>query len=99
MIATIVTYEPANGKSAAEIVAGFPPTQSFFEGIPGLVRKYFCFDEAAMRGTSVYIWKDRASADACLTSPEFLARFRKSFNCEPDIRYCDIKLVVDGKNV
>ena len=98
MIATIVTYRPANGKTADEIVASFAPAASFFEGIPGLVRKYFCFDEAAMEGTSVYIWKDRASADACLTSPEFLARFRKSFNCEPNMRYCDIKLVVDGRN-
>jgi hypothetical protein len=96
MYVTIVTYKPANGKSAAEIVGSFEASAPFFRTIPGLIRKYFCFDDQAYEGTSVYIWQDRKSAEACFGNPEFMARFRKSFNCEPNVKYVETKFVVDN---
>ncbi len=96
MYVTIVTYKPANGKSAAEIGNSFEASAPFFRSIPGLVRKYFCFDDQAYEGTSVYIWRDRASAEACFGNPDFLARFRKSFGCEPQVKFVEAKFVVDN---
>lgn len=96
MYVTIVTYKPANGKSAAEIVESFEASAPFFRNIPGLIRKYFCFDDQAYEGTSVYIWKDRQSAEACFGSADFLARFKKSFNCDPAIKYVEAKFVVNN---
>ena len=67
-----------------------------FRSVPGLIRKYFCFDDQAYESTSVYIWQDRKSAEACFGNGEFLARFGKSFGCEPQIRYVETKFVVDN---
>jgi len=96
MYVTIVTYRPANGKSAAEITGTFEASAPFFQTIPGLLRKYFCFDDQSCEGTSVYVWKDRQSAEACFGDPAFLERFRKSFNCDPQIKYVETKFVVDN---
>jgi hypothetical protein len=98
MYVTIVTYKPTNGKSAEEIVGSFEASAPFFKSIPGLIRKYFCFDEQAYEGTSVYIWQDRSSAERCFGNAEFLARFKKSFGCEPRVKYIEAKFVVDNAN-
>jgi heme-degrading monooxygenase HmoA len=96
MYVTIVTYKPTNGKSAAEVVESFDASTPLFRSIPGLIRKYFCFDDDAHEGTSVYVWQDRKSAEACFGNPEFLGRFKKSFGCDPTIKYVETKLVVDN---
>lgn len=96
MIAAIVTYKPGNGKSAAEIGESLRAAAPRFEGVPGLLRKYFCFDDAAYEGTSVYIWESRERAEAFLGDPAFLERFKKTFGAEPSVRYVEVKTAVDN---
>jgi heme-degrading monooxygenase HmoA len=96
MYTAIITYRPGNGKSAEEIVASFEAAVPMFSSMPGLIRKYFCFDDEKMEGTSVYIWENRGAAEACYENPMFKERFKASFGCEPSIKYTEVKLVVDN---
>ena len=95
MIVAIVTYRP-EGLSAAEVDQRFQASIPVFSAMPGLIRKYFCFDEAKGQGTSVYLWESREAAERCYGAPAFLDRFRASCGCVPAIEYLPAKLVVDG---
>lgn len=98
MYAAIVSYKPSPAKSPEEIEARFAAATPMFMNMPGLVRKYFCFDAQQQEGTSVYIWESREAALACFESPRFREGFRNSFGCEPGIKYVEIKRVVDNSD-
>ena len=96
MYTTIVTYKPANNKTVAEIEESFQASVPMFSSIPGLIRKYFCFDAEKYEGTSVYLWEDRESAEKCFNSPVFQEGFKAAFDCQPQIKYMETRLVVDN---
>ena len=96
MYAAIITYKPNNHKSAEEIVSSFEAAVPMFSDMPGLIRKYFCFDDDSLAGTSIYIWESRKAAKTCYSNPTFLESFKEAFGCEPSIQYTEIKLVVDN---
>ena len=96
MYAAIITYKPESGKSAEEITGSFAAAAPMFSGMPGLIRKYFCFDDQALEGTSVYIWESREAAEACYSNPAFKESFRQALGCEPSIRCIDVKFLVDN---
>jgi heme-degrading monooxygenase HmoA len=96
MYAAIVNYTPDRNLSKADIEARFEASTPIFAAMPGLVRKYFCFDAASWAGTSLYIWESLEAAKACFDSPQFLAGFRSAFGCEPAINYLDVRYVIDN---
>lgn len=98
MIVTIIRYQP-KGRSPAELAEIYERSIPAFSAMPGLIRKYYCYDAAANRGVSVYLWENREAAENCFNSPEIIQRFRASFNCLPEIDYHDVALVVDGPEV
>lgn len=95
MIVAIVTYRP-EGLLTAEAERLFQASIPVFSSMPGLIRKYFCFDEAKGQGTSIYLWESREAAERCYGDPVFLDRFRATFGCDPTIEYTSALLVVDG---
>lgn len=96
MHAAIVTYTPDRTLSEAEIAARFEASTPMFASMPGLVRKYFCFDSERWEGVSLYLWESEAAARACFDSPQFQDGFRGAFGCEPTIRTLDVRHVVDN---
>jgi heme-degrading monooxygenase HmoA len=96
MYSAIVTYKPGDALSEAEIRARFEGSTPIFASMPGLIRKYFCFDSEHREGTSVYIWESREAAEACFESAQFLDGFRQAFGCEPSVKYIDIWHVVEN---
>ena len=96
MYATIVTYTPDEAISETEIQARFEASTPIFASMPGLVRKYFCFDAEQREGTSIYIWESREAAKACFDSAQFQAGFRQAFGCEPTIKYIDVRHLIDN---
>lgn len=95
MIVTIVRYRP-EGRSPAELAEIFERSIPSFSAMPGLIRKYYCYDEPVNQGVSIYLWESREAAEKCFGSPEIIQRFRTSFNCLPEINYHDVALVMDG---
>lgn len=95
MIVTIIRYQP-EGRSPAELAEIFERSIPAFSAMPGLIRKYYCYDAAQNQGTSIYLWESREAADNCFRNPDIIERFRNAFNCLPEIDYHDARLVVEG---
>ncbi len=96
MYAAIVTYTPDQALSEADIQARFEASTPLFADMPGLVRKYFCFDGERHEGVSLYIWENEAAARACFDSPQFRVGFRNAFGCEPTIKTVPVRHLVDN---
>ncbi len=96
MYAAIVTYTPDDTLSEADIEARFEASTPLFSGMPGLVRKYFCFDSERREGVSLYIWESEEAAKGCFDSPQFQQGFRSAFGCEPVIRIINVRHLVDN---
>ena len=96
MYAAIVTYSPDETLNDEAIRSRFEVSIPIFSSMPGLVRKYFCFDAQKREGTSLYIWESKEAAEACFDSPQFLEGFRQAFGCEPSISYSEIWQTVDN---
>ena len=99
MITAIVNYKPDSDKSIEHILERFQMVTPIFEGMSGLVAKYFGFDEEEFQGTSVYIRDSKEAAEKCFSNPVFQESFKESFGegCNPQITYMDIKHIIDNK--
>lgn len=95
MHTVIVKYPLAQPRSRTDMLAAFKAAEGQFAGLPGLVRKYFAYDEAAHCGHSVYLFADEASARGFF-GPAFAATMREKFGAEPEVFGVDTLLVVDG---
>ncbi len=96
MQTVIVSYALPAPVPRAAMLAAFEQAAPMFQGAPGLVRKYFCYDEASHTGHSVYLWESRAAAEAFF-GEAFMARMREKFGAVPELRFVDTLLVVDNE--
>lgn len=69
---------------------------NIFKGLPGLLSKQFCYDEATGKGQSVYLWETREQAEEFF-SPTFIEHFRETFGVEPTLAYLDILVLTDNR--
>lgn len=69
---------------------------NIFKGLPGLLSKQFCYDEATGKGQSVYLWETREQAEEFF-SPTFIEHFRDTFGVEPTLAYLDILVLTDNR--
>jgi heme-degrading monooxygenase HmoA len=72
-------------------MARFEASTPIFNGMPGLLGKYFCFEAEQWEGSSFYIWESQEAAQACFGSQQFQEGFRNSFGCEPMIKYLGVR--------
>jgi heme-degrading monooxygenase HmoA len=54
--------------SADEIKRRYPERMPEFREVPGLVQKYYIYDESANEWGGIYVWDSEESADAYLAS-------------------------------
>ncbi|TIX49738.1 YdhR family protein [Alteraurantiacibacter aquimixticola] len=78
-----------------DMAEAFALAEEQFASLPGLVRKYFCYDEGAHCGHSVYLFTDQASAEAFF-GPRFVLSMQEKFSTTPEVFGVDTVLVVDG---
>lgn len=96
MITAIVNFKlPADidAKKAAELFRASAPK---YEGLDGLVRKYYLFDPATHTGGGVYLWHSRAEAEAVYT-PQWKAYIAERYGAAPEIRYFETPVIVDNQ--
>lgn len=74
----------------------FRAAEDRFVGMPGLIRKYFCYDEAAHTGHSVYLWENEDQARA-FHGPEFARKMVEIFDAKPECIFVDTLMVVDNE--
>ncbi|WP_372678668.1 hypothetical protein [Desulfosarcina sp.] len=95
MITVIVEFglpKPISSQQAREI---FLSTAPKYQGLPGLIRKYyFLFPDGTTAG-GVYLWQSREDADRLYTD-EWRAFVRGKYGSEPVLKYLETPVVVDN---
>jgi len=94
MIVAIVKFKLPKSvdlKQATDLFKGSAPR---YRGMPGLVRKYYLFDEAGTAG-GCYLWESRAAAEAVYNA-EWRKMIAERYGAEPTIEYFEAPVVVDN---
>ena len=94
MITAIVQFKLPDGTSLEDAKAIFEGGVAKYEGLPGLVRKYYLFGEGAVAG-GVYLWQSREAADAVYT-PEWRDMIKERYGAAPQISFFDTPVIVDN---
>src|SRR5579871_3606972 len=95
MITAIVRFKlPANvdAARAAELFKGSAPK---YEGLKGLVRKYYLFDAESRTGGGCYLWESREAAERVYT-PEWRKMIADRYGAPPEISFFETPVIVDN---
>jgi Putative mono-oxygenase ydhR len=83
MITAIVQFLLPKPISLEEAARAFESTAPKYQGLRGLVRKYYLRSEDGRRAGGVYLWETRAAAEAVYNG-EWKARVKQLYGSEPD---------------
>ncbi len=96
MITTIVQFPLPQGTTREKARELFEGTAPRYREVPGLVRKYYLYDAAAMLGGGCYLWRDRRSAERALDDA-WRELIVGRYGAEPEIWWFDTPVVVDNE--
>ena len=95
MITVIVEFklpQPISTRQAREI---FLSTAPKYQGLPGLIRKYYYLVPDGTRAGGVYLWQSREDADRVYTD-EWKAFVHGKYGSDPVLTYLETPVVVDN---
>ena len=95
MITVIVNFPAPGGATLESITEAFRSTTPRYEGLPGLIRKYYLFDAEADVGGGVYLWEDRAQAEA-FYDDAWRARLTAKYGVPPMISFFESPIIIDN---
>lgn len=94
MILTLVRFALAEPIDLAEAERRFLSSAPKYVGLPGLLRKHYVLSEDGRFAGGVYLWENRAAADA-VYSGEWRARVAALYGAEPIIEVFESPVTVD----
>jgi hypothetical protein len=89
------TFKVPAGKSKAEMVDTINATAHTYEGIPGLIRKYYGITPDGSSLVGIYLWESAAAANAFYT-PEWVATVTKRWATPPQRQDWETPMVVEA---
>jgi hypothetical protein len=95
MITAIVNFPLRHGTTFESATEAFNSTAPNYEGLPGLVRKYYLYDAEAGIGGGVYLWESRAQAEV-FYDEAWRARIAEKYGAEPKITFFESPVIVDN---
>lgn len=95
MITAIVNFDLPEDMTADQAREMFEASAPRYETVPGLVRKYYLCDPDSRIGGGVYLWENRAAADA-LYDGGWRETIRERFGNNPRIAWFDTPVIVDN---
>ena len=95
MITVIATYQLPKPITRDEARRIFLSTVPKYQGVPGLVRKYYVLSQDGSSVGGIYLWNSRAEADAMYTE-SWRAFVREKYGTDPSLTYLDSPVVVDN---
>lgn len=95
MITVIVNFPTQDGATIESMADAFNSTAPHYEGLPGLIRKYYLFDPKTAIGGGVYLWESRAQAEA-FYDDEWRKRIVEKYGSAPELRYFESPVIVDN---
>ena len=98
MYTVLVKYRLPRPVPREALLEGFKQAIPKFENAPGLIRKYFCYDEAAHTGHSVYLMESEEVARAFFNDT-FMEAMKGTFQATPELFFVDTLLVIEQGKV
>lgn len=95
MITVIVNFPAPDGATVDSMRDAFQSTAPLYEGLPGLVRKYYLFDPEKGTGGGAYLWESRAQAEA-FYDDAWRKRIEQKYGSSPIITYFESPVIVDN---
>ena len=95
MVTAIATFQlpkPITLNQAREI---FLSTAPKYQGVAGLIRKYYLLSQDGTTVGGVYLWKSRAQAEALYTE-SWRTFVNEKYGTDPTVIYMDSPVVVDN---
>ena len=95
MITVIATFQLMKPISKDEARRMFLSTAPKYQGLTGLVRKYYLLSQDGKTAGGVYLWNSRNEAEALYTESwrDFI---RGKYGSDPSVTYFDSPVVVDN---
>ena len=93
MITAIVRFPIPSDTTLQKASDLFQGTAPKYRGIPGLVRKYYLFDEGMAGG--VYLWESREQAEA-FYGEEWQTMIKERYGSAPEVNYFESPVIVDN---
>lgn len=95
MITVIVEFKLPQPLSLAQARETFLSTAPKYQGMAGLIRKYYFRSPDGSKAGGIYLWQSRADADRVYTA-DWQAFVRGKYGSDPAITYLDCPVVVDN---
>ena len=95
MITAIVEFKLPKAITVDEARTTFLSTAPKYQGMPGLIRKYYFLSEDGATAGGIYLWKSRAHAEQVYTD-EWKAFVRGKYGTDPSLTYLTCPVVVDN---
>ena len=94
MITAIVRFPLPKGMTLDDAKAVYEKSVPNYEGVPGLVRKYYLFGQDQMGG-GVYLWQSKEAAEK-MYSAAWKKMITERYGTAPEISYYDTPVIVDN---
>jgi len=95
MITVIVEFKLPEKITRQQARATFLSTAPKYQGMPGLLRKYYFLSQDGAKAGGVYLWQARQEAERMYTD-EWKAFVRDKYGTDPSLTYLDCPVVVDN---
>ena len=89
------TFKLPAAVTRTEVVDTIKATAHGYQGVPGLIRKYYGLTEDGASLVGIYLWKSRAAADAFYT-PDWIARISGRWQSQGKRQDWETPMVVES---
>jgi hypothetical protein len=94
MITAIVRFPLPKGMTLDDAKAVYEKSVPNYQGVPGLVRKYYLFGQDQIGG-GVYLWQSKEAAEK-MYSAAWKKMITERCGTAPEISYYDTPVIVDN---
>jgi len=95
MHTVVWTFKVPAGTSKSQLVGTINATAHTYQGIPGLIRKYYGIAPDGASLVGIYLWDSKAAADAFYT-PDWVATVTKRWAAPPLRQDWETPMVVES---
>jgi hypothetical protein len=95
MITAIVRFKLPATIDATKVAELFHGSAPKYQGIKGLVRKYYLYDAESRTGGGCDLWESREAADRVYTA-EWRKMITERYGSSPEISYFETPVIVDN---
>ena len=95
MITAIATFQLPKPITLDEARKTFLSTAPKYQGVTGLIRKYYMLSQDGSTVGGVYLWNSREEADAMYTE-SWRSFVREKYGTDPSVTYMDSPVIVDN---